>query len=114
MCLHAKQRIFGRAIIRKAKKDIVVYKTICKFSNRAPYQDDYVYYKGLNFPKIQCKQKHFECTCITSGWLHAYRMSHISNFNPMFDEEVKMVIPKGARYIIGNNGDICTSCLRWD
>ena len=122
MCLIAKQVIkwFGsnRALIRRAHKDIIVYKVLVKKFDKycGPYQHSYIYHKGLNFPRHPSKKRFFESTAICEGgWLHAFttkdKACAVAEWSN--DTIVKMVIPKGSRYILGECDEICTSCLRW-
>jgi hypothetical protein len=122
MCLSAKQVIkgfgLGKALVKRAHKDIIVYKVLVKIIDtyHASYQRSYIYHKGLNIPQNPSKRKLFEETAIFEGWLHAFidredaeRVAEWSN-----EFVTKMVIPKGARYILGNNNDVCASCLKWE
>lgn len=52
--------------------------------------------------------------------LHAYRKKdsfflelHLKQFRNCFPEIIEMYIPKGAKYYIGNKGDIVTNQLIW-
>ena len=122
MCLSAKQVIKGfgseKALVKRAHKDIIVYKVLVKIFDtyHAPYLRSYIYHKGLNIPQTPSKKKLFEGTTIFGGWLHAFidreeaeRVAEWSN-----DFVIQMVIPKGARYILGTAKDICASCLKWE
>ena len=123
MCLYAKRiiQIFGKrkSIIQKAHKDIVVYKVL--FSN-STYKncsifERFLYKPGLNYPKIPSSHKLFEKSQIWGGWLHAYldeKDALIVSTWDVFAFVAKMIIPKGTKYILGKNNDICASCLKWE
>ena len=122
MCLNAKQTIKGfkseKAVIRLARKDIVVYKILVKCFDKyiAPYRAGFIYHKGLNYPKEPSKKILFEDTLIFGGWLHAYlnedRARDVAEWSN--DVVVKMVIPRGSKYILGTIDDVCASCLKWE
>lgn len=122
MCLNAKQVVKGlgseKALVKRAHKDITVYKVLVKILDtyHAPYLRSYIYHKGLNIPQTPSKKKLFEGTTIFGGWLHAFidredaeRVAEWSN-----DFVIQMVIPKGAKYILGTAKDVCASCLKWE
>jgi len=121
VCLRAKHVIKGlgleKALVKRAHKDIIVYKILVQISDvyHAPYQRSYIYHKGLNIPQNLSKKKLFEETPIFAGWLHAFidreEAERVAEWSNEF--VTQMVIPKGARYILGTAKDVCASCLKW-
>lgn len=122
MCLtiHPKHKHFGLYIAKRAFKDITVYK-ILKIDNTSDCRG-YLYKKGYNYPekKESIIQK---TTKIGEGFLHALTVVPPTLYQYLYPEEkiIKMVIPKGAWYFLGNEEyfvsgahDICATCLKYE
>lgn len=109
--------------VQRAKKDITVYKVL-SLKYRAPYQEDFQYTAGLNYVEgkdTESKRISNNPKCrITTGWLHAYLDRNLAfdlacflnnNYGYYFGIW-KMTIPKGTKYILGINNQICAKILR--
>lgn len=96
-----------------AKEDIVVYKLLTRKLNRSPFQN--MEYKANTVYNVKLGRAEVcgEISVIYEG-LHAYvgkcaRMfSQIEIYNC---KVVKMVIPAGTKYALGEKGDIVSECL---
>ena len=102
---------------KKAKRPITVYKVLTSI-NTSPYVE-YKYKSGFNYPEKQSK-RFVKTRMITCGFLHAYKSIELAEEDVLFLQiidsrvrTVKMTIPKGSLYFIGNDGTICASCLKW-
>ena len=111
--------------VQIAKKDIVVYK-ILDTDDHAPFRPKYQYHFGYNYPKksyihrSKLISENPFCS-IWGRWLHAFTNESIANtvcidyiIYPENYKICKMIIPKGTKYILGVEDDICAKCLRWD
>lgn len=110
--------------IQRAKKNIIVYK-ILSFHNNPPFQK-FLYERGCNYPMLfqnskQIRKKSNVFVSITYGWLHAFTNEHAAEryiermlLWPENYKICKMIIPRGTKYILGKEDDICAKCLRWD
>ena len=136
MCLIVKEGI------KIAEEDIVVYKILSKCSNKektmATYGPPYQCGRGFKYKKgVNSDDTGFEgifkryddegpYTVVESGFLHAFTDLDFAlyylkvNFsstclNSIIEYHVyEMIIPKGTRYFVGEQNDICAKELRWD
>ena len=102
--------------VQRAKKDITVYK-ILNYDGYSKYVF-YKYHSGLNFPQEKDRLKDYKrktCGLVGKGWLHCYDNRYVAGAIGAWGEEkvVEMVIPKGTKYILGKNYEICAKCLKW-
>lgn len=121
--------------IKTADKDILVYKVLTS-DDCAPYLGIYRYTHGLNSPMELPPSDHLTCTIIDSGYLHAYTdelcaKRSVEIFHKYEDlchanlaavglygkkksyKVVKMYIPKGEAYWLGDAYDIAATRLEW-
>ncbi len=110
MCLVSKRRF-----PKKAKKDIICYKLLEKFEEKyyTPCRGIYVDInkelkaKGISLSIIEPYEK-------GEGYIHSFRtLPHrdaleSSGWNLSRISIFKCIIPKGTKYHIGNNYDICS------
>ena len=137
MCLIVKEGV------KVAEEDIVVYKILSKCCDKEetmvtyepPYQrgKGFKYKKGVNTTATELEgvfKRHDAdgpYTVVVFGFLHAFTdlgfalryfkadFSNIYSFNCIVEYHVyKMVIPKGTRYFVGEQNDICARELRWE
>ena len=111
--------------VQRAEKDIVVYKILSR-DGHAPFKPRFRYHYGYNYPIKPCvnpskliSENPFCSIC--GGWLHAFTNEFTANTfcidNMIWPENYeihRMIIPKGAKYILGVENDICAKCLKWD
>ncbi len=116
----------GRKLWRTANKDIIVYKLLLKkkarngtFKYISPFKE-FQYKKGEHYYQTDdwCT-----ATVVSVGSMGFYLEINEglhSYLNPFFASTwynnsvlVKMVIPKGSRYFMGQNGDIVSDNLIW-
>lgn len=116
MCL----RLNKKSKLKVATKNIVVYKVLCKetkYKGFSPYV--YAKYEKYNIYTSKIKIENYRnenviyiglhsCKSLKAAENHKYIKGSFVNFI------VKMIIPKGAYYIIGNEGDeIVSNILIW-
>ena len=123
--------------IKTADRDIPVYKVLTK-DNFAPYIGHYRYCRGLNTPYALPPTNSYNEDSIDAGYLHAYTDELVARHTAesmqvmeLFrrytatDTEasekvskrrfkvVKMVVPKGESYWLGDAYDIAATRLEW-
>ena len=113
---------------RVATHDIPVWKVL-RADNSAPIVRGYVYGKGENRPE-GADNGYFSDSrsMINGGWLHAFffdqytsEVAHkvvglalkMINDRGHDAKVVKMYIPAGEQYYLGEDSDICSKCLVW-
>lgn len=109
-----------------AREDIEVWKVLDSGSI-APHQA-YRYRRGLNVPDVPSRGVGDTGAEIGPGWLHAFRYrdwaigeAELLSLTSWYDNDgkdrvftaVRMLIPRGSKYYIGRDGDICSSALYW-
>ena len=112
---------------RVATHDIPVWKFLCA-DNSAPCFRYYVYRKGENRPEGADNGLFSGSrSAIRGGWLHAFFIDQESSAaheiadmtTKMMNDRgydakvVKMYIPAGEQYYLGEDFDICAKCLVW-
>ena len=115
--------------IKTADRDIPVYKVLTE-DNFAPYIGHYRYCRGLNTPYALPPSHSYHEDSIDAGYLHAYTDELVARHSmeqlklwayhhtpALQDEEtfkvVKMVVPKGEAYWLGDAYDIAATRLEW-
>ena len=106
-----------------AKKSFVVWKVLTKW-NQGPNRPSYYYMRGRN----RAEQRDYEVrkdpfyTYVYGGFLHAFiskssAKNMAETFNHMSKSDnfkvVRMHVPEGATFYVGNAGDICSDVLVW-
>ena len=92
----------------------------------APFKSKFRYHSGYNHPArpyigpSKLISENPFCS-ICGGWLHAFTNELIADKfcidNMIWPENYKvykMIIPKGTKYILGDQNDICAKCLKWN
>lgn len=130
MCLTAKQYFKTKKATLEAgkgtlaKEDIIVYKALSKRTDgtiMTPYQN-FPFEKGNEYyqddRKLGARARKVSVSPITwklvihSG-LHACTTKEEAQRKYRADIVAEMIIPKGARYVIGNDEDIVSTRLIW-
>lgn len=108
MCL----TVFGKRVrYKKAKSDIVVYKILVKKTNLSPYRD-FQYLPNTEYSSVKLRATHHSAWNDDDEWeieegLHAYTTLVRARFMLDYNEKVVLfVIPKGTRYVIGEDWEI--------
>lgn len=120
MCLHPLKTInflwWTFPKVQHAKEDITVYKVL-DYDGYSKYIF-YKYRSGLNFPQEKDSLKIYKREnngLVGKGWLHCYKECFAAKRVAIWGAEsvAKMVIPKGTKYILGTDHEICAKCLKW-
>ena len=106
-----------------AREDMEVWKVLD--SGSVPPYCHYRYRRGLNVPDVPARGIGYRGVEIGPGWLHAFQHrawaveeAGALNLTGWLGKDrvftaVRMLIPRGSEYYIGNHHDICSSALYW-
>jgi hypothetical protein len=113
MCLHVKD---GEKI-RTASKNLVVWKLLVPWGKayKSPYRR-FVYYPRRIYKPVSLKVKGtFPYDKVVHKGFHAFTSKSMARFWCYKCDEVvvKMIIPKGSKYILGYNSEIVSSHIRF-
>ncbi len=129
MCLRSKDIFIKREVAQKralsptiAKKDIVVYKGLDKVTNVRGCSPYNIFYwdKGFRYTEVKRGSRVFGTKIdrrgggyqiVVNRGFHACTSRSRAKSHGAF--VIKMIIPKGSRYILGSSGDIVTNNLIW-
>lgn len=112
MCLYTYKVGNVMPTAKVATTDIVVYKII--FKNNESFYKYFEYTPNtlyrLRKPLVPIKEDSYRCYKIERGF-HSYEKNTDSIFSNLC-KKVKFIIPKGAKYFCGHNGDIVSTSIR--
>ena len=109
--------------IKTAEEDIPVYKVL-RVDYIAPFCPWYRYRKGLNRPDSNPTEPELR-EAVESGYLHAFtnkdsakktveKLKEKNSFYFLLEcKVVKMYVPKGSKYWLGNRNDIAATAFEW-